>query len=96
MENIKNTIQIKGDFNEHVTQIQIKTSLRVTNRCNHVRYGSKYYWYQKYNSIQTGELCKEAMIFSKDIISKNGFLYQKYSWESFNEIVALGKKFLEK
>ena len=32
------------------------------------------------DSIQTGELCKEAMIFSKDVISKKVFLFQKYLW----------------
>jgi 23S rRNA (uridine2552-2'-O)-methyltransferase len=45
------------------------------------------------DSIQTGELCKEAMIFSKDIISKNGFFISKiFMGSTFNEIVALGKK----
>jgi 23S rRNA (uridine2552-2'-O)-methyltransferase len=29
------------------------------------------------DSIQTGELCKEAMIFSKDVISEKGFFYFK-------------------
>ena len=45
------------------------------------------------DSIQTGELCKEAMIFSKDVISQNGFFISKiFMGGSFNEIVALGKK----
>ena len=45
------------------------------------------------DSIQTGELCKEAMIFSKDMISKKGFFISKiFMGGSFNEIVALGKK----
>jgi 23S rRNA (uridine2552-2'-O)-methyltransferase len=45
------------------------------------------------DSIQTGELCKEAMIFSKDIISKDGFFISKiFMGSTFNEIVALGKK----
>ena len=30
--------------------------------------------------IQTGELCKEAIIFSKDIISPKVFLFQKFLW----------------
>ena len=29
------------------------------------------------DSIYTGELCKEAMIFSKDIIADNGFFISK-------------------
>ena len=45
------------------------------------------------DSIQTGELCKEAMIFSKDIISLNGFFISKiFMGRTFNEIVALAKK----
>ena len=45
------------------------------------------------DSIQTGELCKEAMIFSKEIINKNGsFVSKIFMGSSFNEIVALGKK----
>ena len=45
------------------------------------------------DSIQTGELCKEAMIFSKDVISNNGFFISKiFMGGTFNEIVALGKK----
>jgi 23S rRNA (uridine2552-2'-O)-methyltransferase len=45
------------------------------------------------DSIQTGELCMEAMIFSKDVISNNGFFISKiFMGSTFNEIVALGKK----
>ena len=45
------------------------------------------------DSIQTGELCKEALIFSKEVISKNGFFISKiFMGSSFNEIVALAKK----
>ena len=45
------------------------------------------------DAIQTGELCKEAMIFSKDVISQNGFFISKiFMGSSFNEIVTLGKK----
>ncbi len=45
------------------------------------------------DSIQTGELCMEAMIFSKDVISNNGFFISKiFMGRTFNEIVALGKK----
>ena len=49
------------------------------------------------DSIQTGELCKEAMIFSKEVIKKKGFFISKiFMGSTFNEIVALGKKFLKK
>ena len=49
------------------------------------------------DSIQTGELCKEAMIFSKKIMFQKGvFISKIFMGGSFNEIVALGKKFLER
>jgi 23S rRNA (uridine2552-2'-O)-methyltransferase len=45
------------------------------------------------DSIQTGELCKEAMNFSKDIISIDGYFISKiFMGATFNEIVAEGKK----
>ena len=45
------------------------------------------------DSIQTGELCKEAMIFSKDIMTEKGYFVSKiFMGSTFNEIVALGKK----
>ncbi|MEC7168836.1 MAG: FtsJ-like methyltransferase family protein, partial [Pseudomonadota bacterium] len=48
------------------------------------------------DSLQTGELCKEAMIFSKDVISQNGFFISKiFMGSTFNEIVALGKEIFE-
>ena len=94
MENINKTIQIKGDFNELDTKIQIKTFLKgkqpdvIMSDMAVNTTGIK-----NIDSIQTGELCKEAMIFSKDIISKNGFFISKiFMGGTFNEIVALGKK----
>ena len=83
MENINKTIQIKGDFNELDTKIQIKTFLKgkqpdvIMSDMAVNTTGIK-----NIDSIQTGELCKEAMIFSKDIISKNGFFISKYLWEA--------------
>jgi len=45
------------------------------------------------DSIQTGELCKEAMTFSKKVISSKGYFISKiFMGSTFNEIVALGKK----
>tara|TARA_B100001057_G_scaffold25453_1_gene23424 strand:- start:51 stop:665 length:615 start_codon:yes stop_codon:yes gene_type:complete len=94
MENIKNTIQIKGDFNEHDVQMKIKSNLNnkepdvIMSDMAVNTTGIK-----NIDSIQTGELCKEAMIFSKDVISKNGFFISKiFMGGTFNEIVALGKK----
>ena len=93
MENIENTLQIKGDFTSIETQNQIKEYLKkkpdvVISDMAVNTTGIKYI-----DSIQTGELCKEAMIFSKDVISENGFFISKiFMGSPFNEIVALGKK----
>ena len=94
MDNIKNTIQIKGDFNEHDVQMKIKSNLN--NKKPDVIMSDMAVnttGIKDIDSIQTGELCKEAMIFSKDIISKDGFFISKiFMGSTFNEIVALGKK----
>ncbi len=45
------------------------------------------------DAIQTGELCMEAMIFSKDILLQEGsFISKIFMGGSFNEIVAKGKE----
>ena len=48
MEEIKNTIQIKGDFTEIDVQQKIKSFLNKKNRCNNVRYGCEYYRNKRY------------------------------------------------
>ena len=93
MEKIKNNIQIKGDFTSPLIQDQIK---------NHLNKGSDVIMsdmavnttgIKNIDSIQTGELCKEAMIFSKDVMLEKGFFISKiFMGSTFNEIVALGKK----
>ena len=96
MEEIKNTTQIKGDFTDLEVQEQIK---------NHLKKGSDVVMsdmavnttgIKNIDSIQTGELCKEALVFSKDVISEKGFFISKiFMGSTFNEIVALGKKFFK-
>jgi len=93
MEKISNTTQIKGDFTEIDIQRQIKKSLgeKVDIVISDMAVNTT--GIKDIDSIQTGELCKEAMIFSKDVISKNGFFISKiFMGRTFNEIVALGKK----
>ena len=97
MQNIENTIQIKGDFTKVEIQEKIKSYLN--------QYGTDVVLsdmavnttgIKSVDSIQTGELCKEAMIFSRDIISSKGFFISKlFMGVSFNEIVALGKKIFD-
>ena len=93
MEFIKNTIQIKGDFTDINVQKKIKKLL--SNRLDVVMsdMAVNTTGIKNIDSIQTGELCKDAMIFSKEVLSLNGFFISKiFMGSSFNEIVALGKK----
>ena len=93
MEKIENTIQIKGDFTTQETQDEIKNYLDKGFDVVMSDMAVNTTGIKNIDSIQTGELCKEAMIFSKDMISNNGFFISKiFMGSTFNEIVALGKK----
>ena len=93
MEKINNTIQIKGDFTEKEVQDQIKDHLTKKSDVVMSDMAVNTTGIKDIDSIQTGELCKEAMIFSKEVISDNGFFISKiFMGSTFNEIVALGKK----
>jgi 23S rRNA (uridine2552-2'-O)-methyltransferase len=90
---IENTTQIKGDFTDPDIQKKIKNNL--DNKLDVVMsdMAVNTTGIKNIDSIQTGELCKEAMSFSKEVISSNGFFISKiFMGGSFNEIVALGKK----
>ena len=92
MEPIDNTVQIKGDFTEDETQQKIKEFLVSKSDIVMSDMAVNTTGIKNIDSIQTGELCKEAMIFSKDIISSSGFFVSKiFMGGSFNEIVQLGK-----
>ena len=93
MEEIKNTIQIKGDFTENDIQNKIKDHINKKIDVVMSDMAVNTTGIKNIDSIQTGELCMEAMIFSKDVISEKGFFISKiFMGGSFNEIVALGKK----
>ena len=93
MEPIDNTVQIKGDFTKDETQKKIKEFLTSKSDVVMSDMAVNTTGIKNIDSIQTGELCKEAMIFSKDIISNGGFFVSKiFMGGSFNEIVQLGKK----
>jgi len=93
MEKIKDITQIKGDFTNKDTQDQIKNYLDKGSDVVMSDMAINTTGIKDIDSIQTGELCKEAMIFSKDIISKKGtFISKIFMGSTFNEIVALGKK----
>ena len=93
MEMIKNTTQIMGDFTETNTQNKIKTYLKKGADVIMSDMAVNTTGIKDIDAIQTGELCKEAMIFSRDVMSEKGFFISKiFMGRTFNEIVALGKK----
>ena len=93
MKEIDNTIQIKGDFTNSIIQNKIKNYLNKGLDVIMSDMAVNTTGIKNIDSIQTGELCKEAMAFSKDVISQNGFFISKiFMGETFNEIVALAKK----
>ena len=93
MEEIKNIIQIKGDFTEKSTQDKIKGYLNKKSDVVMSDMAENTTGIKNIDTIYTGEQCKEAMIFSKDVISEKGFFISKiFMGGTFNEIVALGKK----
>ena len=93
MEPISNTIQIQGDFTEKETQQKIKNILSSKVDVVMSDMAVNTTGIKNIDSIKTGELCKDAMVFSKDILSKQGFFVSKiFMGASFNEIIELGKK----
>ena len=90
---IEKTIQIKGDFTDVEVQNEIKSHIK--NKVDAVisDMAVNTTGIKNIDSIQTGELCKDAMFFSKEIISSNGYFISKiFMGGTFNEIVAEGKK----
>ena len=93
IEPINDIILIEGDFTELNTQEKIKKNLLKPIDVVMSDMAVNTTGIKNIDAIQTGELCKEAMKFSKDIISKKGFFISKiFMGINFHEIVALGKK----
>ena len=96
MEPISNSIQIQGDFIEENTQQEIKK--KINNKVDVVMsdMAINTTGIKNIDSIQTGELCKEAIFFAKEIIKNNGFFISKiFMGVTFNEIVNEGKKYFK-
>ena len=93
MEKIEKTTQIKGDFMETETQEKIKTFFKSKVDVVLSDMAVNTTGIKDIDAIYTGELCKEAMIFSKKVLVKKGrFVAKIFLGSSFNEIVALAKK----
>ena len=96
MEPIGNTTQIKGDFTSEKIQDEIKKNIK--NKIDVVMsdMAVNTTGIKNIDSIQTGELCKEAMFFAKDLLKDSGFFISKiFMGGTFNEIVAEGKKYFK-
>ena len=92
MEPIGNTLQIQGDFTDSKIKDEIIKNLQKKAEVVMSDMAVNTTGIKNIDAIYTGELCKEAMIFSKDIISDNGFFISKmFMGGTFNEIVAQGK-----
>ena len=92
MENIENTMQIKGDFTKKETQEKIRSNFNSKVNVVLSDMAVNTTGIKDIDAIYTGELCKEAMAFSKDILVKEGnFIAKIFLGTSFNEIVASAK-----
>ena len=96
MEPIGNSIQIQGDFTEEKTQEEIKKNINSKVDVVMSDMAVDTTGIKNIDSIQTGELCKEAMFFAKDLMKENGYFISKiFMGGTFNEIVAEGKKYFK-
>ena len=92
MEKVDNVVQILGDFNAEGNQTKIKNLFKsnvdvVLSDMAVNTTGNK-----NIDSIYTGELCKEAMLFSKKVLKKDGkFISKIFMGSSFNEIITDAK-----
>ena len=93
MEQIENTIQIKGDFTDLDSQEKIKGLFKSKVDVVVSDMAVNTTGIKDIDAIYTGELAMEAMNFSKEMLVKEGrFVSKIFLGSSFNEIVALGKK----
>ena len=93
MDEIENTIQIKGDFIEKNLQKKIKGLFKSKVDVVISDMAVNTTGIKDIDAIYTGELAMEAMNFSEKMLVKEGrFVSKIFLGSSFNEIVALGKK----
>ncbi len=96
MEPIGNSVQIQGDFTDEKIQEEIKKNINGKVDVVMSDMAVDTTGIKNIDSIQTGELCKEAMIFAKDLMRENGYFISKiFMGGTFNEIVAEGKNYFK-
>jgi 23S rRNA (uridine2552-2'-O)-methyltransferase len=96
MEKISGIVQLEGDFNEEKTQSKIinlmgsKADVILSDMAVNTT-GNK-----DIDSIYTGELCKQAILFSKKMLNKNGnFVSKIFMGSTFNEILLEAKSIFQ-
>ena len=96
-DQIENTFQIIGDFTENIYKQKIlnffkgKIDIVISDMAVNTT-GNK-----DLDSIQTSELCLDAMRFSKEVLKKKGtFVSKIFIGSTFNEIIDESKKIFKK
>ena len=96
-DEIKNAYQIEGDFTDDIYKKKIlnffqeKIDIVLSDMAVNTT-GNK-----NLDSIQTSELCLDAMRFSKEVLKKNGVFVSKiFIGSTFNEIIDESKKIFRK
>ena len=96
-DEVENTFQIVGDFTEDIYKQKIlnffdgKIDIIISDMAVNTT-GNK-----NLDSIQTSELCLDAMRFSKEVLKKNGIFVSKiFVGSTFNEIIDESKKIFKK
>ena len=92
MENINNTIQIKGDFTEENNKSKIKNLFKSKVDIVLSDMAVNTTGIKNIDSIYTGELSREAMLFSKEILNSNGkFVSKVFMGSTFKEVIIEAK-----
>ena len=96
-DKVENVFQITGDFTEDIYKQKIlnffqgKIDIIISDMAVNTT-GNK-----NLDSIQTSELCLDAMMFSKEVLKKNGIFVSKiFVGSTFNEIIDESKKIFKK
>jgi 23S rRNA (uridine2552-2'-O)-methyltransferase len=92
MESIDKTVQIKGDFTEIESQKKIKGLFKSKVEVVLSDMAVNTTGIKNIDAIYTGELCKEAMNFSREVLVNEGVFVSKiFMGSTFNEIIADAK-----
>ena len=92
MEKIDNIVQIKGDFTEKNNQSKIKNLFKHKADVVLSDMAANTTGIKNIDSIYISELCKEAMLFSREMLNNNGkFVSKIFMGFTFNEIIVKAK-----